>query len=334
MTQAIDTDFADMSNPARKRYSLSLVKQGKKQFYTLTMHSEVLAETCMVSTRKEDPVLGFQRELDSKRALEIANYIDNAECTIPNSIVLSAQPSAELKIVGKGKTLEFNYVPGAFLILDGQHRVYGFSMAKTSLRVPVVIYNGLSRTEETRLFIDINTNQKPVPPQLLLDIKRLADIESESEGTLRDIFDFFAEDSESTLAGYMAAHESTKGRITRVTFNRALKPLMKYFSGRSAYDTYLILNAYLSAISTEILKRTPEPHLFKPVVFTAFMLMFGTVAQRVVDKFGSKFTAENFQVIVEPIISSTQLNKLSKPGSSAPALRKYFETLSSGNLTI
>ena len=35
-------------------------------------------------------------------------------------------------------------IPEAFLILDGQHRVYGFSLAKTSLRVPVVIYNNLT----------------------------------------------------------------------------------------------------------------------------------------------------------------------------------------------
>ena len=62
------------------------------------------------------------------------------------------------------------------------------------MRVPVVVYNGLSRTDETRLFIDINTKQRPVPPQLLLDIKRLAEIEDSSEITLREIFDRFHED--------------------------------------------------------------------------------------------------------------------------------------------
>jgi len=180
MTKAIKQDTADMENPTRARHSVSLVTQGKKQVYTLTLPIETLAETCMVTTRTEDPQKGFQRELDEKRADEIARYIDNAEGTIPSSIVLSAQAKAELKVVGRGKTLEFNKVPGAFLILDGQHRAYGFSKASTSLRVPVVIYNGLSRQEETLLFIDINTKQKPVPPALLLDIKRLADIESES----------------------------------------------------------------------------------------------------------------------------------------------------------
>jgi hypothetical protein len=110
---------------ARLRYSVSLVRQGKHSFYTLTMPSDVLARTCVVSTRKEDPKQGFQRTLDEKRAAEIAQYIDKGLGTIPNSIVLSAQPAAQLKIIGRGKTLEFSDAPGAFLILDGQHRVFG-----------------------------------------------------------------------------------------------------------------------------------------------------------------------------------------------------------------
>ena len=106
--------------------------------------------------------------LDEKRAQQIADYVDVGFGTIPTSIVLSAQPAAQLKIVGSGKTLEFLDVPKAFLVLDGQHRVYGFSLAKTALRVPVVIYNNLSPKDESRLFIDINTRQRPVPNELLL----------------------------------------------------------------------------------------------------------------------------------------------------------------------
>lgn len=122
------------------RYSVSLVTQGRHRFYTLTMPSDVLAKTCFVSTRYDDPQIGFQRILDKKRAVEIAAYIDTGLGTIPSSIVLSAQPDAELLVIGKGKTIEFQNTPKAFLILDGQHRVYGFSLAKTALRVPVVVY--------------------------------------------------------------------------------------------------------------------------------------------------------------------------------------------------
>lgn len=316
---------ADLENEGRLRYSVSLVKQGNHQFYTLTMPSEVLAETCIVTTRKEDPKKGFQRELDEKRAQDIAHYIDEELGTIPSSIVLSAQPSAELKIVGRGKTLEFTKTKGAFLILDGQHRVYGFSMAKTSLRVPVVIYNALSRKEETRLFIDINTKQRPVPSQLLLDIKQLADIESDAETVLRDIFDMFDQDSKSIMSGMMAASEAVRAKISRVTFNLAVKPLLVLFPSRPPSEIFEILNAYLSAVSTEISKKTSEPVLAKPVVFRAFMGIFRSVALRVSDRYGTKYTPANFQEFVGPVFANMPKSKLETPGASWTGLRDYLE---------
>lgn len=334
MTELAKRDKADLSSLKRLRFSVSLVRQGKHAFYTLTMPSEVLSRTCAVTTRKEDPKQGFQRELDLKRAEEIARYIDQDVGTIPNSIVLSAQAAAELAIVGKGKTLEFSDAPGAFLILDGQHRVYGFSKAKTSLRVPVVIYNGLSRSEETRLFIDINTKQRPVPPQLLLDIKKLADIEDEAEGILRDIFDYFHQNNDSALGGYMSPSEATRSKISRVTFNLAIKPMLEMFPGRSPDEIYRILNAYISAITSEISKKTNEPLLSKPIVFRAFMGIFRQVAQRVADKYGSTLTASNFQSVAGPIFVNMPLKRLAVPGTSVAVLQKYLEGRLTSKLTL
>jgi DGQHR domain-containing protein len=316
---------ADIQDANRLRYSVSLVKQGRHQFYTLTMPSAVLAETCIVTSRKEDPKLGFQRELDERRALDIANYIDDDMGTIPSSIVLSAQNNAELKIVGKGKTLEFTNTKGAFLILDGQHRVYGFSKAKTSLRVPVVIYNGLSRREESRLFIDINTKQKPVPPQLLLDIKKLAEIESDSEGILREIFDSFDQDMRSVMAGSMSPSESARSKITRVTFNQAVKPLLQLFPSRSSDEIFEILNAYLTAVLLEVSKKTTTPVIAKPVVFRAFMGIFRSVALRVSDRYGNVYTPAHFQEFVTLLFNNMPKSKLEIPGTSWTSLRDYLE---------
>ena len=203
------------------RYSVSLVTQGNHRFYTLTIPSDVLAKCCFTSTRNEDPEEGFQRLLDRRRAEEIAEYIDNDFGTIPNSVVLSAQPAAEFKVVGNGKSVEFNVDPKAFLIIDGQHRVYGFHLAKTMLRVPVVVYNGLSRGEEARLFIDVNTKQKPVPTELLLDIKRLAEAESDSEALLKDVFDLFDHSNDSALLGLTSRASRSRGKVSRVKIGRA-----------------------------------------------------------------------------------------------------------------
>jgi len=298
------------------------------------MHSDVLAETCNVSTRKENPIDGFQRTLDVGRANEIANYLDNEGGTIPNSIVLSAQEEAKLKIVGRGKTLEFSRVPGAFLILDGQHRVYGFALAETVLRVPVVIYNGLSRKDETRLFIDINTKQRPVPSQLLLDIKHLAEMETEDEEMLRDIFDQFDQDSRSVLNGFMSPSEKSRSKLTRVTFNQSMKPMLSLFPGREPFEIFEIMNAYLSAFSAEISKRTKAQVLSRPVVFRGLIAVFPTIAQRVQDRHGSKYTAANFQEIIQPIFPNMPAKKLESPGSSWTAFRDYLESRLKTKLTL
>ena len=289
------------------------------------MPSDVLARTCVVTTRKEDPKRGFQRELDERRASEIAHYIDEGLGTIPNSIVLSAQPAAELRVIGRGKTLEFVDTPGAFLILDGQHRVFGFSKAKTLLRVPVVIYNGLSRRDESRLFIDINTKQRPVPAQLLLDIKRLAEIEDSSEATLRDIFDRFDSDLGSALKGLTAPYESEKNKINRVTFNSAVKPLLEFFEDRTNDDKFRILNNYLISTSAALSKKTIAPLLAKAVVFRATLGLFPTIAQRVADKYSGDYSPSNFSEIVAPIYSNIPLKKLESPGTSWVQLREYLE---------
>ena len=184
-----------------------------------------------VTTRNEEPKHGFQRVLDRDRAQQIAAYIDSGFGTIPSSIVLSAQPDAELRALGRSKTIEFSDTKKAFLVLDGQHRVYGFSLARTALRVPVVIYNALTRQDETRLFIDINTKQRPVPNELLLDIKRLADYETDQERLLSVVFDLFADRNDSPLLGLMSPATRSSGKISRVTFNNAIKPLMPIFGG-------------------------------------------------------------------------------------------------------
>src|SRR3954454_19572383 len=94
---AADDDAAEVEREGRISYTASLITQGKHRFYTLSVPSDVLADTCIVEPRDEEPEVGFQRTLDRKRAEEIARYIDRGFGTIPSSIVLSAQPEAELQ---------------------------------------------------------------------------------------------------------------------------------------------------------------------------------------------------------------------------------------------
>lgn len=306
--------------------SVSLVRQGDHKFYSLTLPSELLAETCYVVDRTEDPIEGFQRELDEKRAKEIAAYIDSGLGTIPSSIVLSAQEDAELVYNSSNKSISFKSLRNAFLIIDGQHRVYGFMHAKKAFRVPVVIYSGLSKRDETRLFIDINSKQKGVPPELLLDIKKLAEYENDQEEYLRELFDIFQKDTGSCLYGKLSPASKSKGKLTRSTFNTAVKPLVKIFGGKSEPEVFDILNNYFLSFDEAILLRHDlHDQLYNTTFFKAVCGFFPICAAKVKDRFGAVYDADNFYHFLDKVGSNIKASKLKVSGTAYKPLVKTLE---------
>lgn len=314
-TASVEQTDSETDAEGRLNYAVNLVQQGNYQFFTLTMPSDVLARTCFVVSRDEDPELGFQRKLDEKRAQNIADYIDAGLGTIPTSIVLSAQPAADFTKTGKGKTISFKDDSHAFLILDGQHRVYGFRKSKTYLRVPVVIYSGLTRVDESRLFIDINTNQKPVPPELLLDIRRLADYQGDTETLLGQVFDLFNEQAESPLLGYMSPTAKKSGKLSRVTFNSAIKPLLQYFPNKTSDEIYEPISNYISAYMSAAEKSKLPHNITDASVLKGILLLFPDVAERVQYRHGKNYTTNNFFAVLNPAMKTLTMQTIKKPGS-------------------
>ena len=304
-------------------YSVALISQGRHKFYSLTMPSDVLAESCFVTNRYEDPIEGFQRILDKKRAQQIADYIDNGLGTIPTAIVLSAQKQAEFQVTGGSKTVKFKITPKSFLVLDGQHRVYGFHLAKTDVRIPVIIYNGLSRRDESRIFIDINTKQKPVPNELLLDIKNLAEYENDLERFYREIFNLFHESSDSALYGLTTPATKSTNKISRVTFNSSMQLISRIFINKRPEESYFILNSYLKAFLIGLSRKGIENSMTSTVVFKAIMAHFPVVARRVKDKIGT-YSVEGFYDVLSPMFSNMNSNKVTSPGRSYKALTDLF----------
>lgn len=229
--------------------SVTLITQGEHKFYSGTVDIELISKTCSTNPRSEDPIAGFQRSLDEGRAVAIADYIRSGG-TIPSSIILSAQQESQLTYNSKNKTISFEVTQGAFLILDGQHRVFGFRKLLNEgvkYRVPVIIYNDLTPTQEARLFIDINTLQRPVPKELLLDIKRLAERESDDERMLDELFTSFETESDSYLLNKLSRIDKQKGKISKVTFYDSMKPILKEFNISSTERLYHIINAFFHA---------------------------------------------------------------------------------------
>jgi DNA sulfur modification protein DndB len=255
--------------------ALQLV-QNEQRFYFTTIPASDIFPYCFVLRRDESGVEGFQRALDSGRARDIASYLDNSVGSIPTNIVLSAQESACLQYLPRTKTIKYSRRPSGFLVLDGQHRLFGYGLTKKKHRVPVAIYEGLSRREEAALFIDINTNQRGVPAALLLDIKQVAERETQTEANLRSLFNRLNEDKDSALRGLLSAAKSVAGKISRVTFNRAVKDILddSVMIKLSEGKQYELLRGFLNAVERTLKNKSL---LTKSSYFEAFCGIFTEV---------------------------------------------------------
>lgn len=317
----------------RESVAAVLITQGKHRFYTVTLPISILANTCTVSTRVDDPEVGFQRQLDEKRALRIASYIDEGFGCIPTSIILSAQEASDFIYDSRAKTISFASIPKAFLILDGQHRVYGFKKATSELRVPVVIFSGLSRVDEARLFIDINTEARPVPNELLLDIKNLAKYENQEEEFVRSVFDLLAEDQNSCMRGLMSPAERSQGKVSRVTFRRALRSILDQLIESEPDRVYDALNNYLLGVRSSLpATLNVEKIITNPTVFSAIVSMFPKVSRLVRDRFDGVFALNGFIEVLKPLKTLKSSVLLKPPTSYAKLAEQLLGTLEKDNL--
>jgi DGQHR domain-containing protein len=303
-----------MVNKRPPSYPALLLSQNKHRFYFCTVPVDDIFSRCFVARREEDSVLGFQRALSEPRADDISRYLSAGNGSIPTNVVLSAQTEAELQYNARSKTISFSRVPRAFLVLDGQHRLWGYSKCPVKHRVPVAIYEGLTRADEAKLFIDINTNQRGVPSALLLDIKQLAQMESTKEAMLRTLFDKLQTDSESAICGKLSPARSAPNRISRVTFNRGVGTALnsEVVRGLTLDEIQRLLRNYVNAFEAEL----PEKGMIvKANYFEAILDMFDEVLRATMLQH-SNLKQKSIQMIIRPItkLDYTGRGKLTKNG--------------------
>src|SRR5438445_8231114 len=107
--------------------SLIMTQNSHRFYFTSIPVSDIFAH-CFVSTRDADNLQGFQRQLSKQRADDISKYLNQGSGSIPTNIVLSSQEDAKIKYNSKNKTISFDRLEKAFLVLDGQHRLWGYQI--------------------------------------------------------------------------------------------------------------------------------------------------------------------------------------------------------------
>ena len=274
-------------------------KQNAYTFYMASIPKKTLTKITYIVRRRDNRKQGFQRFLNESRARAIAKYLDIDKGSIPAPIILSAQSNSSLKF-SRGK-ISFENTKMSFLVLDGQHRLFGYDNTKKPYNIPVVVYSGLSIQQEVGLFIDINTNQKGVPSALLLDIKQIAGTETTTEEKQRIVFDKL--NLNSPMAGLLSPDSSTRGRISRTAFNRATKTIFENgpFKDKSSDIIYKGFRNYLEASEITLdNSKQDSARLNKSLIFRALFNVFTDVVTKSLADFGDIKTDSIYSVL-DPI---------------------------------
>ena len=156
-------------------------RMGGETYYLFAIEPEILLKVAYVLHRSKansDLMPTYQRLIKRSRLKRITDFVENGGF-FPNSLILSIDSG------GKKRGLQFDSVAGgessarmgmlhlpknyrSAYIIDGQHRLYGFadSDRATTELLPVVAFVDMDRSDQVKLFMEINENQKAVPKNL------------------------------------------------------------------------------------------------------------------------------------------------------------------------
>ena len=161
---------------------------GGRSYYLFSIEPSTLLKIGFVlhRTKVNDSMAPtYQRLLVPKRLKGITKFIDEEGGFFPNSIILNfADPNEQIKVTfdpihkEQDSDAEFGLlnIPNAYgiaYIIDGQHRVYGYSNShhKNDHTIPVVAFQNMESEEQLKIFMEINENQKSVSKNLRIDLE-------------------------------------------------------------------------------------------------------------------------------------------------------------------
>lgn len=155
-------------------------KMGGRTYYSFSIEPERLLKIGYVLHRNDanrSMMPTYQRVIKKSRLKQVREFVDDGGY-FPNSVIISIDaPRNGLEFDlkhGDGDDiakLGILHLPKKYCsayIIDGQHRLYGYSgsvYAETNT-IPVVAFENLEKEEQIRLFMEINENQKAVPKNL------------------------------------------------------------------------------------------------------------------------------------------------------------------------
>lgn len=161
-------------------------KMGGLTYYTFLIEPERLLKLSFILHRNSanhDEMPTYQRLIQKSRLQKIREFVEseNGHNFFPNSLIVSVdsgktgirfdQAEKKFQIEGSSSKIGKLTLPQCYhsiYIIDGQHRLYGYSGTKyaNSNTIPVVAFVDLKKDTQVKMFMDINENQKKVSKSL------------------------------------------------------------------------------------------------------------------------------------------------------------------------
>lgn len=209
------------------------VQQKDHRFKIVSIPAGLLTRISYAAIRRKDQEEGaVQRVLNSSRIAGIKDFAIRMG-DFPASIVLNSNGG---HITEKNGLLEIPDEQKIAQIIDGQHRVAGLKAAidenpaVRDYEIPVAIYEGLDTAHSARIFISINTEQRPAPKSLVFDLYGVAASDLLDPAALRanDIVAHLGMEGQPYFSWIkLPNQERQRGGVALSTAVNAIKPLLE-----------------------------------------------------------------------------------------------------------
>ncbi|MGE4267813.1 MAG: DGQHR domain-containing protein [Deferribacterales bacterium] len=158
-------------------------KLGGKTYYSFVSTPRQMLKIVFVNHRSLNDPSGapaYQRLVSKTRLKEVAKFIVSGGF-FPTNILVNFEKKCRFDGIAKDEKTNVIfgnlYLPNRYKsawIIDGQHRLYGFSPLEDKYldqNIMVIAFEELRKEEEANLFVTINHEQKSVPKTLLDDLE-------------------------------------------------------------------------------------------------------------------------------------------------------------------
>lgn len=212
-----------------------LLQHGNIKYYQCRLTAQELIAISYVARRGEvDEQGAVQRILNKRRVGGIAEFLLNGGYFQTN-FILNIVKNENVTVNDKSLTIQEGEKIAQ--VLDGQHRLEGLKEAIKkkpelgNLMFPVLITIGLQTEECAEIFLNINTEQKPVSRSLIYDLYGVVNIPNRDVSIDRgkDLSVILNENEDSPYCGYIKFPGSNRfrGGIQLSSVISKLKPLVK-----------------------------------------------------------------------------------------------------------